>query len=169
MEDSESLFGFMDFDQLSGEPSEAYQLLLAHRDFGPRRSYRQTALVVECSESTLRRLAGRWDWVGRLSAYDEFQLRIASLQGASDSQVAYRQSLHAFREVQQQRAVCLARLADQLMDLAGDGLHVLASSDVKPNFRELPAIFAAATKAMEASLSVQSLALGVGEYLESLR
>ena len=124
---------------------------------------------IECSESTLRRLAERWDWASRLHAYDESQLRIASLQGATDSQVSYRQSLNAFREVQQHRAVCLARLADQLIDLAGDGLHALASSDVRPNFREIPAIFAAATKAMEASLSVQSLALGVGEYLESLR
>ena len=154
---------------MPGESSEAYQFLLAHRDFGPGRSYRQTATVVQCSESTLRRLAGRWDWVGRLRAYDEYQLRIASLQGASDSQAAYQQSLDAFRAVQQQRAVCLARLSDQLFDLAGDGLDALATSDVKPNFRELPAIFAAATKAMEASLSVQSLALGVGEYLESLR
>ena len=154
---------------MPGESSEAYQFLLAHRDFGPGRSYRQTASVVDCSESTLRRLAGRWNWSNRLYEYDGSQLRIASLQGASDSQVAYRQSLNAFREVQQQRAVCLARLADQLIDLAGDSLHALESSDVRPNFREIPAIFAAATKAMEASLSVQSLALGVGEYLESLR
>ena len=42
------------FPQLPGEPADAFEQLLLHRDFGPSRQFSQTADVVGRSESTLR-------------------------------------------------------------------------------------------------------------------
>ena len=37
------------FPQLPGEPADAFEQLLLHRDFGPSRQFSQTADVVGCS------------------------------------------------------------------------------------------------------------------------
>ena len=55
------------FPQLPGEPADAFEQLLLHRDFGPSRQFRHTADVMGCSESTLLRRAEQWDWVERLA------------------------------------------------------------------------------------------------------
>jgi len=62
------------FSQLPGEPSDAFEQLLLHRDFGPSRQFSQTADVVGCSESTLRRRAEQWNWAERLAFYDSGML-----------------------------------------------------------------------------------------------
>jgi len=49
--------------------------LLAHRDVGPGRTLSATALQVVRSESTLRRLANRWDWTERLQTFDRAVLQ----------------------------------------------------------------------------------------------
>jgi len=54
------------------------QQLLLHRDLGPSRQFSQTADVVGCSESTLRRRAEQWNWVERLAEYDSGMLQKAS-------------------------------------------------------------------------------------------
>ena len=66
------------FPQLPGEPADAFEQLLLHRDFGPSRQFSQTADVVGCSESTLRRRAEQWNWVERLADYDSGMLQQAS-------------------------------------------------------------------------------------------
>ena len=58
------------FEQLPGEPADAFAQLLVHRDAGPTRLYRETAIATGSSISTLRRRAERWDWQNRLEAYD---------------------------------------------------------------------------------------------------
>ena len=70
------------FPQLPGEPADAFEQLLLHRDFGPSRQFSQTADVVGCSESTLRRRAEQWNWVERLADQDLDAIRevVNSLQ-----------------------------------------------------------------------------------------
>ncbi len=66
------------FPQLPSEPADAFEQLLLHRDFGPNRQFSQTAEIVGCSESPLRRRAEQWNWVERLAKYDSEILQQAS-------------------------------------------------------------------------------------------
>ena len=68
------------FERLPDEPASDYAALLLYRDLGPGRSLSQVADVSGRSESTLRRLAKRWEWSARLEAYDaRFLARAAEL------------------------------------------------------------------------------------------
>ena len=66
------------FPQLPGEPADAFEQLLLHRDFGSSRQFRLTADVVGCSESTQRRRAKQWNWFERLAGYDSGMFHQAS-------------------------------------------------------------------------------------------
>ena len=88
------------FSQLPGEPADAFEQLLLHRDFGPSRQFSQTADVVGCSESTLRRRAEQWKWVERLAAYDSGVLQKESEDRTSEDLARYRQQLETFRQEQ---------------------------------------------------------------------
>ncbi|MCP9877989.1 hypothetical protein [Cyanobium sp. A2C-AMD] len=56
------------FERLPEEPAPDYAALLRYRDLGPGRSLSQAAVVTGLSQSTLRRLAKRWEWSARLEA-----------------------------------------------------------------------------------------------------
>ena len=72
----------MPFERLPEEPAADYAALLQYRALGPGRSFSQAAVVTGRSQSTLRRLAKRWDWQKRLGAYDASFLARAAAMGA---------------------------------------------------------------------------------------
>ena len=81
------------FPQLPGEPADAFEQLLMHRDFGPSRQFSQTADVVGYSESTLRRRADQWNWVERLADYDSWMLQQTSEARTKEDLEHYKISL----------------------------------------------------------------------------
>ena len=91
------------FSQIPGEPADAFEQLLLHRDLGPSRQFSQTADGVGCSESTLRRRAEQWNWVKRLADYDSGMLQQASKARTKDDLERYQHQLETFRQEQLKR------------------------------------------------------------------
>ena len=103
------------FPQLPGEPADAFEQLLLHRDFGPSRQFSQTADVVGCSESTLRRRAEQWNWVERLADYDSGMLQQASEARTQEDLERYKNQLETFRQEQLARACTVGDRAEELL------------------------------------------------------
>ena len=103
------------FPQRPGEPSEAYEQLLLHRDFGPARQFSQTAEAVGCSESTLRRRAEQWAWATRLAAYDAELLQQVSQARTKADLERYEAQLETFRQQQLERARRVGDRAEELL------------------------------------------------------
>lgn len=156
------------FDRLPDEPAADYAALLQYRDLGPGRSLRQAAVVTELSQSTLRRLAKRWDWKQRLEDYDDSFLARAAEAGAEAEQARHRAQLVAFRDAQHRRAEQLSDAAERLLELVVESTrsHLTAGTLLQP--AQLGAGLTAAARALEASGSTAATALGVEELLNSL-
>jgi hypothetical protein len=156
------------FERLLEEPAADYAALLLYRDLGPGRSLSQAADVSGRSESTLRRLAKRWEWSARLEAYDARFLARAAAVGAEAEQARHRAQLVAFRDAQHRRAERLADAAERLLELVVESTrkHLAAGTLLQP--AQLGAGLTAAARAMEASGSTAAMALGVEELLEVL-
>ena len=157
------------FPQLPGEPSEAYEQLLLHRDFGPARQFSQTAEVVGCSESTLRRRAEQWDWGVRLNEYDAELLQQVSQARTKADLERYEAQLETFRQQQLERARRIGDRAEELLAMVERSLrhHLEAGTFLQP--RELPSVMAAACKALEGTMNIEATALGIAEFLENDR
>jgi hypothetical protein len=154
------------FNQLPGEPACSFAQLLVHRDAGPARLYRQTAVLTDTSESTLRRRAERWDWEKRLEEYDAVMLRQIELESTAEGLQRYKQQLKEFRDVQLDRAHRLGRLADDLMELVQCSIMHYQEQNSFLHGREIPAVLTSSCKAMDASITTEATALGVTELLE---
>ncbi|EHA63576.1 hypothetical protein [Synechococcus sp. WH 8016] len=155
------------FSQLPGEPSEAFEQLVLHRAFGPSRQLSQTADVVGCSESTLRRRAEQWQWAERLEAYDSSVLKKVSEARTTEDLARYALRLETFRQEQLARARSVAERADELLALVERSLkHHLEAGTVLQG-RELPSVMAAACKALEGAMNIEAAALGVAAFLEN--
>jgi hypothetical protein len=158
----------MSFVQIPGEPSEAFEQLLLHRDFGPGRLFRQTADVVGCSESTLRRRAEEWNWAERLQAYDSGILQQVSEARTTEDLARYTVQLEAFRQEQLARARTVGDRAEELLAMVERSVrHHLEAGTVLQG-RELPSVMAAACKALEGAMNIEATALGVAGLLEDL-
>ena len=153
------------FPQLPGEPSEAYEQLLLHRDFGPARQFSQTAEAVGCSESTLRRRAEQWDWGTRLAEYDAELLQQVSQARTKADLERYEAQLETFRQQQMERARRVGDRAEELLAMVERSLrhHLEAGTFLQP--RELPSVMAAACKALEGAMNIEATALGIAEFL----
>ena len=153
------------FPQLPGEPSEAYEQLLLHRDFGPARQFSQTAEAVGCSESTLRRRAEQWDWGTRLAEYDAELLQQVSQARTKADLERYEAQLETFRQQQMERARRVGDRAEELLAMVERSLrhHLEAGSCLQP--RELPSVMAAACKALQGAMDIEATALGIAEFL----
>ena len=156
------------FPQLPGEPADAFEQLLLHRDFGPSRQFSQTADVVGCSESTLRRRAEQWNWVERLADYDSGMLQQASEARTKEDLERYKHQLEAFRQEQLARARTVGDRAEELLGMVERSVrHHLEAGTVLQG-RELPSVMAAACKALEGAMNIEATALGVAGLLEDL-
>ena len=154
------------FPQLSGEPADAFEQLLLHRDFGPSRQFSQTADVVGCSESTLRRRAEQWSWVERLAYYDSGILQQASEARTKEDLERYKNQLETFRLEQLSRARTVGDRAEELLVMVERSVrHHLEAGTVLQG-RELPSVLAAACKALEGAMNIEATALGVAALLE---
>ena len=156
----------MTFDQLPGEPAEVFEQLLIHRDLGPGRLFRQTAELVGCSESTLRRRSEQWQWVERLKAYDESLLDQINSDGHSQSLKRHEQQLEEFRAKQLNRAQRVGELADELMALLKQSLQQHLEEGVMLRSREIPSVLSATCKSLEGAMNIEATALGVSELLD---
>ena len=155
------------FPQLPGEPADAFEQLLVHRDFGPSRQFRQTADVVGCSESTLRRRSDQWNWVERLADYDSGMLQQASDARTKEDLDRYTIQLETFRLEQLSRARTVGDRAEELLAMVERSVrHHLEAGTVLQG-RELPPVMAAACKALESAMNIEAAALGVAAFLES--
>ena len=155
------------FDRLPEEPAADYAALLQYRDLGPGRSLRQAAVVTGMSQSTLRRLAKRWDWKQRLEDYDDSFLARAAKVGAEAEQARHRAQLVAFRDAQHRRAEQLSDAAERLLELVVESTrsHLAAGTLLQP--AQLGAGLTAAARALESSGSTAATALGVEELLQA--
>ena len=156
------------FPQLPGEPADAFEQLLLHRDFGPSRQFSQTADIVGCSESTLRRRAEQWDWPQRLEAYDSGILQQVSEARTTEDLARYTLQLETFRQEQLTRARNVGALAEELLALVERSLRHHLEAGTVLQARELPSITAAACKAIEGAMNIEATALGVAGLLEDL-
>ena len=155
------------FPQLPGEPADAFEQLLLHRDLGSSRQFSQTANVVGCSESTLRRRAEQWDWEDRLAAYDSEVLQEVSEARTKADLERYVNQLETFRQQQLERARRVGNRAEELLAMVEfSSMHHLEAGTVLQG-RELPAVMAAACKAIEGAMNIEAAALGVVAYLEA--
>ena len=153
------------FPQLPGEPADAFEQLLLHREFGPSRQFRRTADVVGCSESTLRRRAEQWHWGERLVDYDSWMLQQASDARSEAELERYEEQLEAFRQEQLARARKVGETADELLALVESSLkHHLKAGTVLQG-RELSSVIAAICKAVEGSMNIEATALGIADLL----
>lgn len=154
------------FPQLPGEPADAFEQLLLHRDFGPSRQFSQTADVVGCSESTLRRRADQWNWVERLADYDSGMLQQASEARTKEDLERCKYQLETFRQEQLARARTVGDRAEELLAMVERSVrHHLEAGTVLQG-RELPSVMAAACKALEGAMNIEATALGVAGLLE---
>ena len=157
------------FPQLPGEPADAFEQLLVHRDFGPSRQFSQTADVVGCSESTLRRRAEQWSWVERLADYDSGMLQQASEARTKEDLERYKQQLEMFRQEQLARARFVGGRAEELLAMVERSVrHHLEAGTVLQG-REFPSVMAAACKALEGAMNIEATALGVAQLLDEFR
>jgi hypothetical protein len=156
------------FPQLPSEPAECFEQLLLHRDFGPSRQFSQTADVVGCSESTLRRRAEQWNWVERLAAYDSGVLQKVSEARTSEDLARYTLQLETFRQEQLLRARNVGTIAEELLALVERSLRHHLEAGTVLQARELPSVTAAACKAVEGAMNIEATALGVAGLLEDL-
>lgn len=156
------------FQQLPGEPSEAFAKLLIHRDAGPSRLYRETAVVTGSSESTLRRRAERWSWQRRLDDYDAALLRQMEIDSTQDALRRHAEQLKKFRDIQLERAHRLGELADELMAFI---YHSLLQHQQKNDWSfkivRFPRL-ASSCKSLEASMDIEAVVLGVSELLDDI-
>ena len=153
------------FSQLPGEPADSFEQLLLHRDFGPSRQFSQTADVVGCSESTLRRRAEQWSWVERLAEYDSGVLKTVSDARSESELERYEEQLEAFRQEQLARARKVGETADELLALVESSLKHHLEAGTVLHGRELPSVIAAICKAVEGSMNIEATALGISELL----
>ena len=154
------------FPQLPGEPADAFEQLLLHRDFGPSRQFSQTADVVGCSESTLRRRAEQWNWVERLADYDSGMLQQASEARTQEELQRYKHQLETFRQEQLERARTVGDRAEDLLAMVERSVrHHLEAGTVLQG-RELHSVMAAACKAFESAMNIEAMALGVAGLLQ---
>ena len=153
------------FPQLHGEPADAFEQLLLHRDFGPSRQFSQTADVVGCSESTLRRRAEQWNWVERLVDYDSGMLQQTSDARSEAELERYQEQLEIFRQDQIARARTVAARADELLALVDRSLQHHLEAGTMLQLRELPTVMTAACKALEGAMNIEATALGISEVL----
>lgn len=156
------------FPQLPDEPADAFEQLLLHRDFGPSRQFSQTADIVGCSESTLRRRAEQWNWAERLEAYDSGILQQVSEARTTEDLARYSGQLETFRQEQLARARTVAERADELLALVERSLRHHLDAGTVLQGRELPSVMAAACKALEGAMNIEATALGVAGLLEDL-
>jgi len=155
------------FPQLPGEPADAFEQLLLHRDFGPSRQFSQTSDVVGCSESTLRRRSQEWRWAERLADYDSVMLQQASEARTKEDFDRYKNQLETFRLEQLSRARTVGDRAEELLAMVERSVrHHLEAGTVLQG-RELPSVMAAACKALEGAMNIEAAALGVAAFLES--
>lgn len=109
-----------------------------------------------------------WNWSERLKAYDAATLELISTEGQSEAVKRYAQHLDEFRDEQLTRARTVGLLADELLGLVQRSLsHHLEARTVLQG-RELPAVLAAACKALEGAMNIEASALGVTQFLEEL-
>ena len=153
------------FPQLPGEPADAFEQLLLHRDFGPSRQFSQTADVVGCSVSTLRRRAEHWNWGERLADYDSGLLKTVSDARTEAELERYEEQLETFRQEQLARARTVAERADELLALVERSLKHHLEAGTVLHGRELPSVIAAICKAVEGSMNIEATALGISELL----
>ena len=154
------------FEQLPGEPADSFAQLLVHRDAGPARLYRETAIVTGSSESTLRRRAERWDWQKRSDAYDSAMLKTIESESTEQSLRRQAEQLRNFRDIQLDRSRRLGALADSLMEFVRHSLVQHQENGLILNGRELQSVLSSSSKAMEVSMNTEATALGVTELLE---
>ena len=156
------------FPQLPGEPADAFEQLLLHRDFGPSRQFSQTAEVVGCSESTLRRRAEQWNWVKRLAHYDSGMLQQASDARTKEDLDRYNNQLETFRLEQLSRARTVGDRAEELLAMVERSVRHHLEAGTVIQGREIPSVMAAACKALEGAMNIEAAALGVAVLLEDL-
>lgn len=156
------------FEQLPGEPADAFAQLLVHRDAGPARLFRVTANVTGSSESTLRRRAERWSWQKRLEAYDAAMLKTMETESTSEALHRHEQQLREFRDLQLDRARRLGQLADDLMEFVRFSLLQHQQQESVLQGRELSPVLSSSCRAMEISMNTEATALGVLELLDQL-
>lgn len=158
----------VDFDRLADEPATDFASLLVHRDAGPGRILSATAVQVGRSESTLRRLANRWNWTERLQNFDLAVLQKVAVAGASSAVDRHKDQLLSFRDAQHRRADLLAATAETLLELVVESVraHMATATLLQPG--QLGASLTAAARALEASGSTAATALGVEELLDYL-
>ncbi len=155
------------FPQLPGEPADAFEQLLLHRDFGPSRQFSHTADVVGCSASTLRRRAEQWNWLERLAAYDSGMLQQASEARTKEDHDRYKNQLKMFRLEQLSRARTVGDRAEELLAMVERSVrHHLEAGTVLQG-RELSSVMAAACKALEGAMNIEAAALGLEALLEA--
>ena len=156
------------FLQLASEPADAFEQLLLHRDLGPSRQFSQTANLVGCSESTLRRRAEQWDWANRLAEYDSGMLQQASEARTKEDIERYKHQLETFRQEQLARARAVGDRADELLGMVEFSLRHHQEAGTVLQGREVPSMMAAACKALEGAMNIEATALGVAELLDDL-
>ena len=156
------------FPQLPSEPADAFEQLLFHRDLGPSRQFSQTADLVGCSESTLRRRAEQWNWVERLADYDSGMLQQASEARTKDELDRYKNQLETFRMEQLARARTVGARAEELLVMVETSLRHHQEAGTVLQGREIPSVMAAACKALEGAMNIEATALGVADLLEDL-
>ncbi len=153
------------FPQLPGEPAEAYEQLLLHRDFGPSRQFSQTADVVGCSESTLRRRAEQWAWA---TPHSELLQQVYQARTKANLE-RYETQLETFRLEQVERARIVGDRAEELLAMVERSLRHHLDAGTCLQARELPAVMATACKALKGAMNIEATALGIAEFLESVR
>ena len=154
------------FQQLPNEPSDSFELLLLHRDCGPGRQFSQTAEIVDCSESTLRRHAEMWNWGERLAEYDSGLLMTVSDARTKAELKRYEEQLESFRQEQIARAQNVGKRAEELLAMVERSLkHHLEAGTVLEG-KELSSVMAAVCKALEGAMNIEATALGISELLD---
>ena len=158
----------MQFHRIPEEPAADFSALLIHRDAGPGRTFAATAKQIGRSETTLRRLASRWNWSDRLQAFDSAVLQKVAAAGARAAENRHREQLLTFRDTQHRRAEQLGATAELLMEFVVSSVrqHLSAGSLLQPG--QIAAALGSAARALEASGSTAATALGVDELMEQL-
>lgn len=154
------------FEQLPGEPADSFSQLLIHRDAGPSRLFRKTALLAGSFESTLRRRAVQWKWQERLDRYDTEILSRVESESSDQTVQKYKMQLQEFRDHQMHRARQLGIIADSTMMLIISSLESSLENRALLQGREISTVLTASCRAIEMAMNTEAAALGVAELID---
>jgi len=151
---------YIAWERQSKETSKAYEVFCIYRDQGLERSCLKVAKECTKSESYIKRLSSKYDWVSRVQAFDDYIE--AKVRARNENEIIEMRSRHAKQSLDLQDALTLPLevLSKKLQD--DPGVKELGELDIK----ELLGLITQGAKCLKQLTEIEREARGVSSKIE---